>query len=86
MDTTLTRVFIVDDHPLVREGLGNLLRLEPDMEVIGDAEDPVSAMDAISAMPPDVAVIDLSFKRGSGLQLISELRTRAPTVFRARSV
>jgi DNA-binding NarL/FixJ family response regulator len=50
------------------------------MEVVGDAEDPVEAMDAIATTPPDVAVVDLSFKRGSGLQLISELRTRAPSV------
>ena len=80
MDNQRIRVFIVDDHPLVREGLGNLLRLEPDMEVIGDAEEPATALDAIVAAPPDVAVIDLSFKRGSGLQLITELRSRAPTV------
>ena len=80
MDNPPIRVFIVDDHPLVREGLANLLRLEPDMEVLGDAEDPVAALEVIAANPPDVAIIDLSFKRGSGLQLITELRTRAPTV------
>jgi DNA-binding NarL/FixJ family response regulator len=80
MDKPRIRVFIVDDHPLVREGLGNLLRLEPDMEVIGDAEDPATALEAIAAAPPDVAVVDLSFKRGSGLQLIGELRSRVPSV------
>jgi DNA-binding NarL/FixJ family response regulator len=80
MDNPPIRVFIVDDHPLVREGLANLLRLEPDMEVLGEAEDPLSGLEAMATNPPDVAVIDLSFKRGSGLQLITELRTRAPSV------
>jgi DNA-binding NarL/FixJ family response regulator len=73
------RVFIVDDHPLVREWLGNLLRLEEDIEVVGEADEPESAMAAISnmaAMPeavPDVVVVDLSLKRGSGLDLIKAI-------------
>jgi len=80
MDIPAIRVFIVDDHPLVREGLGNLLRLEADMVVTGDAEEPVTALEAMQANPPDVAVIDLSLKRGSGLQLIGELRARVPSI------
>lgn len=73
------RVFIVDDHPLVREWLGNLLRLEEDIEVVGEADEPESAMAAISnmaALPdvaPDVVVVDLSLKRGSGLDLIKAI-------------
>lgn len=80
METPAIRVFIVDDHPLVREGLGNLLRLEPDMVVTGDAEEPTAALEAMRTNPPDVAVVDLSLKRGSGLQLISDLRSRVPNV------
>lgn len=73
------RVFIVDDHPLVREWLGNLLRMEEDIEVVGEADEPESAMAAISnmaALPeavPDVVVVDLSLKRGSGLDLIKAI-------------
>lgn len=73
------RVFIVDDHPLVREWLGNLLRMEEDIEVVGEADEPESAMVAISnmaALPeavPDVVVVDLSLKRGSGLDLIKAI-------------
>ena len=77
---TPTRVFIVDDHPLVREWLGNLLRLESDIQVIGAAGEPASALDAMAANTPDVAIVDLSLQRGSGLDLIKDLRTRLPGV------
>jgi DNA-binding NarL/FixJ family response regulator len=74
------RVFIVDDHPFVREWLGNLLRLEPDFAVVGDAEDPVAALARMTAEPPDIAVVDLTLKKGSGLELIKGLRVQAPSV------
>jgi len=75
-----TRVYIVDDHPFVREWLGNLLALEADFQVAGQAGDPVEALAAMTAQPPDVAVVDLTLKRGSGLELIKGLRVQAPTV------
>jgi DNA-binding NarL/FixJ family response regulator len=74
------RVFLVDDHPLVREWLANLLRLEPDIRVCGEAEGVAPALAAMSAQPPDVAVIDLSLKRGSGLDLIKDLQVQLPHV------
>ena len=70
------RVFIVDDHPLVREWLGNLLRLEPDIEVVGEADETDTAFIAMFDRLTDVAVIDLSLKRGSGLDLIKAIQTR----------
>jgi len=70
------RVFIVDDHPLVREWLGNLLRLENDIEVVGEADEPDTALTAIFDHIPDVVVIDLSLKRGSGLDLIKSIQVR----------
>jgi DNA-binding NarL/FixJ family response regulator len=75
-----TRVFIVDDHALVREWLGNLLRREPDLVVVGEADEPVAALAAMTNSPPDVAVIDVSLKQGSGLELIKDLRARLPNV------
>ncbi|MGH7995791.1 MAG: response regulator [Opitutaceae bacterium] len=72
------RIFIVDDHPLVREWLGNLLRQQPDFAVCGQAEDATGALAGMQAAPPDVAVVDLSLKNGSGLDLIKELRSRFP--------
>ena len=68
------RVFIVDDHPLVREWLGNLLRLENDIEVTGEADEPDRAMVSIVSDMPDVVVVDLSLKRGSGLDLIKAIQ------------
>jgi DNA-binding NarL/FixJ family response regulator len=74
------RVFIVDDHPLVREWLGNLLRQQSDLVVCGQAEEPPAALAAMLANPPDVAVVDLSLKNGSGLDLVKDLSARLPRV------
>lgn len=74
------RVFIVDDHPLVREWLGNLLALEPDITVCGSAGDAPTAMQAIVNDPPDIAVVDLTLQRGSGLDLIKDLHATLPAV------
>lgn len=70
------RVFIVDDHPLVREWLGNLLRLESDIAVVGEADEADAALAALADNTPDVMVIDLSLKRGSGLDLIKAIQAR----------
>jgi DNA-binding NarL/FixJ family response regulator len=73
------RVFIVDDHPLVREWLANLLRQQPDLEISGQAAGVAAALAGMAAAPPDVAIVDLSLQAGgSGLDLIRELRTRHP--------
>lgn len=71
-------VFIVDDHPLVREWLGQLLRMEPDLVVVGEADEPGSAMIAIERLRPHIAVVDLSLKRGSGLDLLKRIRAEVP--------
>jgi DNA-binding NarL/FixJ family response regulator len=80
MNPRRLRIFIVDDHPLVREWLGSLLRLQPDLEVCGEAGDPARALAAMTATPPDVAVVDLSLEHGSGLELIKDLRSQLPAI------
>lgn len=80
MSTTPTRIFIVDDHPFVREWLGNLIRLQPDLQVVGEAGDPAAGLTAMIADPPDLAIVDLAFKRGSGIELIRDLRAQLPSV------
>lgn len=80
MAATKVRLFLVDDHPLVREWLAQLLRSEADFEVVGEAEDAASALAAMERSPPDLAVVDLSLRSGSGLELIKSLRARLPTV------
>jgi DNA-binding NarL/FixJ family response regulator len=73
-----TRVFIVDDHPLVREWLSALLRKQPDLELCGAAQDTADALPAMLVDPPDVAIVDLSLKGGSGIDLIKDLAENLP--------
>src|SRR5215471_757390 len=74
------RVFIVDDHPLVREGLTNLINGQNDLIVCGEAKDSADAIDGIAKEPPDVAIIDISLTNESGLELIKNLVKQFPQV------
>jgi DNA-binding NarL/FixJ family response regulator len=71
-----TRVFVVDDHPVVRYGLAQLINGSGDLRVCGEAADAPTAMSALVGDPPDVAVIDLSLGQGSGIGLIEEIHAR----------
>ena len=73
-----SRVFIVDDHPLVREGLANLLNAQDDLMVCGEAEDSTHAINRIRKARPHVALIDISLKNESGLELVKDLRNQFP--------
>ncbi len=66
-----TRVLLVDDHPILRRGLGQLINQEADMMVCGEAEDAPKAFEAIGALNPDVAVVDISLKGSNGIELIT---------------
>jgi DNA-binding NarL/FixJ family response regulator len=77
---TNTRILIVDDHPLVRSGLRNLLELQSDLDVCGEAADVEDALAAVAATQPHLALVDITLRRGSGLDLIKELRSRHPEV------
>ena len=74
------RVFIVDDHSLVREGLTNLINSQSDLMVCGEAKDSSEAIDAITKELPDVAIIDISLTNESGLELIKSLAKQFPQV------
>ena len=80
MKPDVVRIFLVDDHPLVREWLEQLLRGEPGFEVIGQAEDAAGALAAMRPNPPDIAIVDLTLRSGTGLDLIKDLRAQMPTV------
>ena len=75
-----TRVFLVDDHPLVREWLTNLITRQPDLVVCGEAESTASALSTIASAEADVAIVDLSLDGRSGLELIKELRQLHPNI------
>jgi len=73
-------VFIVDDHPLVREGLTNLVNSQSDLIVCGEAKDSAEAIFGITKARPDVAIIDISLTNESGLELIKHLVRQFPQV------
>jgi DNA-binding NarL/FixJ family response regulator len=73
-------VFIVDDHPLVREWLTNLINQQPDLVVCGESEGAPQAFAAIGACQPDVAIVDITLKDSSGLELIKSLKESHPAV------
>ena len=71
-----SKIFVVDDHPIVRQGLGLLINREPDMIVCGAAEEAQSALRAIPGLQPDVLVVDISLSGPDGLELVKTIRTR----------
>src|SRR5260370_29068314 len=73
-------VFIVDDHPLVREGLTTLINRQSDLIVCGEAKDSAEAIGGIADERPDVAIIDISLTNESGLELIKHLVKQFPQV------
>jgi DNA-binding NarL/FixJ family response regulator len=72
----VARVLIVDDHPVVREGLAAKLSTQPDLEVCGEAEDVAGALALVESARPDVYVVDISLKSGDGIDLIKRLKAR----------
>ncbi len=69
-----TRIFIVDDHPLLRRGLAELINREPDMVFCGEAEDSPSAIKMISQIKPDLVIVDISLKGYNGIELIKNIK------------
>jgi len=80
MNRSKTNIFLVDDHPLVREWLTNLIQQQSDLVVCGESADAPQALQAITATKPDVAIVDISLKTGSGIELIKNLKALQPDV------
>ena len=74
------KVLIVDDHPVVREGLAMHLATQPDLEVCGEAEDLPGALAMVASARPDVAIIDISLRNSSGIELIRRIKERHDAV------
>jgi DNA-binding NarL/FixJ family response regulator len=73
-------ILIVDDHPLVREWLSNLIRQQPDLEVGNETGSAPEALQLIGASKPDIAIVDISLASGSGIELIKSIKTSHPRV------
>ncbi|MDX8052355.1 response regulator transcription factor [Lentzea sp. NPDC034063] len=74
----VSRVFLVDDHEVVRVGIRELLSASPDLEVVGEAASVTEALTMVPATNPDVAVLDVRLPDGNGIELCRELRSRMP--------
>ena len=72
------KVLLVDDHPILRAGLGRLINQEADMMICGEAEDGPTAFDLVGTLNPDIAVIDISLKGSNGIELVKNLKARYP--------
>jgi DNA-binding NarL/FixJ family response regulator len=70
------RVLLVDDHPVVRCGLANLLGNEPDLEICGQAADVSEALQEVERTTPDLVIIDLALRGGHGIDLIEKIKAR----------
>jgi DNA-binding NarL/FixJ family response regulator len=78
--TGLRKILVVDDHPVVREGLALRIASQPDLEVCGEAEDVPGALALLASVRPDLAIIDISLKKGNGLDLIERIKDHQPEV------
>jgi len=74
-----SRVFIVDDHPLIREGLSRLISLQSDLSVCGRAATSQQALKSILVLKPDIVILDLTLSGSSGLDLLKDMKLRSIT-------
>jgi DNA-binding NarL/FixJ family response regulator len=74
------RILIVDDHPMIRELLGEYIRQQPDLTVCGEAASAAEALQVARQTKPDAAIVDLTLKDSSGMDLIRELRAQFPAL------
>jgi DNA-binding NarL/FixJ family response regulator len=77
---TKKRILVVDDHPIVRQGLTLLINREPDLVVCGEAEEATGAMHVLASARPDVLIVDISLNGPDGLDLLKNIRTTHPTL------
>jgi DNA-binding NarL/FixJ family response regulator len=79
-ESTKIKIFIVDDHPLVREGLAAFLQTQPDMVVVGTASTVLEAAAFLTAHKVNVMIIDLTLKNESGFELLEKIKDKHPDV------
>ncbi len=74
------RIIIVDDHPIVRQGLAQLINQEDDLYVCGQAEDAHQAVRGIRELNPDLVIVDVSLRTTSGIELIKDIKVQFPSL------
>jgi DNA-binding NarL/FixJ family response regulator len=78
--TLKRRLFLVEDHPVTREGFAQLINYQPDLQVCGQAGAAAKAIVAIDTLQPDLAIVDISLAESNGLELIKHLKSRHPAL------
>ena len=76
----INRVVIVDDHPIVRRGIVQMVNEEPDFEVCGEAEDAHEALLVLERTDPNVVIVDITLKKSSGLELVKDIKNQYPSL------
>lgn len=76
--STKTRIFILDDHPIVRQGIGEMINDESDMTVCGESDNYQEAMGVVESLKPDVILVDISLSGSSGLEFLKSLKIQYP--------
>lgn len=74
------KIFIVDDHPIVREGLAQIINQEEDLIVAGEAEGATEALKSIGTIKPDLALVDISLKGTGGIELTKNILAKYPAM------
>jgi len=73
------KIYILDDHPIVIEGLKNIIDKQDDLQVVGSAEDAAAAVQQIGKLKPDIIILDITLKDRSGVDLIKKIRSTSST-------
>ncbi len=74
------KIFLADDHKIIREGLINLLKKQPDFEIIGEAEDGHAAVKKTKALKPDIVIMDIAMPGLNGIEATRQIKTEQPEV------
>src|SRR3954471_13444545 len=72
------RIVMVDDHPMMRQGLGALIQNEPDLEVVGEAETAAQALEVVTKLKPDLVLADITLPDKNGIELIKDIHAQGP--------
>jgi len=75
-----TRIYVADDHAMIRRGLAALIAAEPDMELCGESEDCATATSEVNKLRPDVVIADISLRGNSGIELIKNIKAFDPKI------
>src|SRR5688500_7933413 len=74
------RIILVEDHPIVRQGLAQLINHQPGLSVVGEADTAAKALDLVRANKPDLVILDVSLPKTNGLELIKQLKSEKPSL------